>query len=103
VKQRHPIDRDRDAACGEEAVQSPETCTAAILIDRFHIHVTHARVWLGSDDLREEALRRCIPVEDAILSALFIVDHKLYGQTDLTGPLGIRWKGAIADQITRVE
>src|SRR3546814_15863884 len=57
---------------------------------------------LRAEDLREESLRRGVAVENAVLAAFLVIDDELHGDAGAAGPVGIRRRFAIADEVARV-
>jgi hypothetical protein len=96
------IDGERNAALCEHPPQPPEAGACAIFIDRLHVQVTLANPRLGSDDFGQEGLRCSVTMEDVVLAALFIVQHKLYSGMCTTRPLRVRNGPAIALHVTRI-
>src|SRR3546814_7148027 len=93
--------RRRHTRCA--LVTGVQTCALPILlVDRFHVHVALARPGLRAEDLREESLRRGVAVENAVLAAFLVIDDELHGDAGAAGPVGIRRRFAIADEVARV-
>ena len=91
-----------DLAFLEQAQQPPEPDPAAILVDRFHVHVTHAHQGLGADDLGQERLGGRVAVEDAILASLLVGKDDLHRDPGAVGPIGVGGIPAVADHVPRI-
>jgi hypothetical protein len=64
-----------------------------------HAHMTQIRPGLRADDLGQEGFRCGIAVQDAVLSAFLVIDHKL----DETGSAaGIGRRLAVTDEIAGI-
>src|SRR5262245_9791139 len=61
-----------------------------------------ARPGLGPYDFREEGFGGGVAMQDAILSALLVIDDELEGEVGLARPARLRWGAPIAQQIARV-
>src|SRR3546814_91402 len=81
---RHAIDRDRNADGGEQAVEPPEAGAAAVLVDRFHVHVALARPGLRADALREVGRRGGVAWPVGVTAALLVG----YGRKSVVGGKG---------------
>ena len=106
---RIALQRHRDAKYGqrqfpgsEKPVQSPESGTSAVVIQRLHIHVSLPNIGCCPDDFRKKRLRRIIAMQDTILGAFFIVNDELHRNTCATRPLHLRRRRTITDQVSGV-
>ena len=83
----------------EQPVQSPETGTRSVFIERLHIHVTLARVGRGTNYLREERLGCGVSMQHTVLCTLLVVNDELHGGARTVRPGRIGWLRAVATQI----
>lgn len=86
----------------EQPQDAPEAGAGAVFVDRLHAHVALARDRLRPDDLRQEGLRRRIPVQDAVLAPLLVVEHELDGDPRPAGPAWVGRVAAVADQVAGI-
>ena len=98
----HAIHGDRDRRFDEQAVQAPKTCARAVVVDRFHVPVPHARPRRGTGDVGEERLGLGVAVQKVVLAALFVVQHNGDGDLGPARPCGIRRVWPMTTEIARV-
>ena len=56
----------------------------------------------GADDLRQEHFRGRVTMEDGVLAAFLVIQHKLDRHPRTTGPVGMWRRSAIADHVARI-
>ena len=101
-RHRDPVHGDRHPHRHEDPVQAPEPGPAAVLVDGLHVHVAAAGKRSGAHDLGQERFRRGVPVEDAVLRPLFVIDDELHRDSGIVRPPRVRWIAAVASQVARV-
>src|SRR5690554_4951286 len=97
----HTKDRQRQAPTLKLTQDAPHAGTRAILIDGLHAQVA-VRIGGRADDLGEKLLGAGIAVQHTVLAALFIVEHKLYGNFSPAWPVGMGRVTAVTDKITGI-
>ena len=88
--------RDRKVAFAEQAMQTPEPCPRAILIQGFHVHVSLVYERFRTDHLGQKRFGRRVAVQDAIFGAFLVIDHKLHGDARTIGPARIGNPASVA-------
>jgi len=92
------VDGGGQAACGEGAEQSPVADPAAVFVGRFHVQV--ARPTPPRDhQVGDPHFGALIPVENAHLGALLVVDAEIHRDAGAAGPLRVGRIGAVAGKI----
>ena len=94
-RHRHGIDRHRQVALGEGAVEPPETGPAAVFVKRLHVHIAHAKVGcapIHSDRNASAAVSPCRIdyqyVAEAVEREHIAKAVAIHTQTTGTRPLG---------------
>mmetsp|Transcript_29446 Transcript_29446/g.49716 ORF Transcript_29446/g.49716 Transcript_29446/m.49716 type:complete len:206 (+) Transcript_29446:768-1385(+) len=87
-------------AC-EETMQSPESRPGAVVVKTLHVGVPLSRVLPHPNDFGEQVFGGLISVEQTVLGALLVVDHKLQSHLGAIGPFGIRRMLPVASNIAR--
>ena len=95
-------DGDGDLQFGEQAVQAPEACARAVVVEGFHVGV--ALVWPrgGTCDVGQERLGCGVAVQDVVFAALLIVQNDRDGDFCAVWPGGIGRVWAVAAKIAGV-
>jgi hypothetical protein len=94
-----PVDRHRHIALGECAQDAPEARSAAVFVDRLDREVASFSQASSEAGLRQDRLRRAVPVRDRIFGTFFVVQHEVDCQPCTARPFRIGRLAAVADHL----
>src|SRR6185369_5981719 len=94
-------DSDGYLALGEEMQQSPDSRSAAVLVDRFDNQITVPWSHAGAGNFPEIGFRLIVAIGDRVFRSFLVVEDNLQGESCAAWPLRVGRMSAVADHISR--
>ncbi|MNH60701.1 hypothetical protein D3C73_125920 [compost metagenome] len=98
----HGEDGQRNVEFLEQFQNPPDPGAAAILVKRFHAHVTRALQRLSGHHLGEEGFGLFIAVQNVALAAFFVIEYERQSDAGIARPVWVRRVTAVTDQVAWV-